>query len=64
MIEIGDKISFKPAAFFNSTACFGTDPRIDTVVSGTVVYINEDHRYYRVEYRLASGCIGHECFKF
>ena len=40
---------------------YGKD--IETEVTGTVIYINEQHRYYRVEYETA-GCIGHECFKF
>ena len=32
-------------------------------VLGTVIYINEEHRFYRVRYELP-GCIGHENFKF
>lgn len=62
MIKIGDKYCFKPSAFFTSTAQFGDASPVKTV-TGTVVYINEAHRYFRVEYVLP-GCIGHECFKF
>lgn len=32
-------------------------------ITGTVIQIHEEHRWYRVEYELP-GCIGHECFKF
>ena len=61
--EIGDKIRFKPAGFFESTTAFGQAMPAPVEVTGQVIYINEAHRYFRVEYTL-SGCIGHECFKF
>lgn len=60
MIEIGDKITFRPAAFFDNPSGYGPAP---TQVTGTVIYINKEHRYYRVAYEMP-GCIGHECFKF
>lgn len=56
-------MSFKPAAFFLSLESFGTS--IDVTVTGTVVYVNREHRLCRVEYPTPTpGCIGHECFKF
>lgn len=62
MIEIGDKITFQPSAFFSDPSCFGAAPII-TKVTGWVVYVNQEHRFYRVAYKMP-GCIGHECFKF
>ena len=64
MIEIGSKVTFRPCAFFESVCGFGDDPRIKLKVTGTVIYINTEHRFYRTEYSPAPGCIGHECFKF
>ena len=60
--QIGDKIRFKPAAYFSGVANFGGS-ELDVWVTGTVVYINAEHRYFRCEYQ-KPGCIGHECFKF
>lgn len=64
MVEIGDKIRFTPSAFSEintdkSWEIFG----VVTQVTGTVVQIHEEHRWYRVRYELA-GTIQHETFKF
>lgn len=34
------------------------------LVAGTVVYVNEEHGWYRVEYTMLDGSIVHECFPF
>lgn len=60
--ELGDKIRFKPTAYFTGVANFGGS-ELDIYVTGTVIYINEEHRYYRVQYETPC-CIGHECFKY
>lgn len=60
--QIGDKIRFKPSAYFTGVANFGGS-ELDVWVTGTVIYINAEHRYFRCEYPMP-GCIGHECFKF
>ena len=59
--EIGDKVRFKPAAFYRTR----DDPVYDipVEVTGTVVQIHEAHRWYRAQYSMP-GCIGHETFKF
>lgn len=57
-------LRFKPAAWFDNPQRYTIDPNCVPTVEGRIVYINEDHRYYRVEYQTAPGCIGHECFKF
>ena len=38
-------------------------PGTEVTVSGTVVYINEEHRWCRVRYETAKGT-AYECFKF
>lgn len=60
--EIGDKVRFKPAAFARTR---GEDAafEIPVEVTGTVIQIHEEHRWYRVEYTMP-GCIGREAFKF
>ena len=60
--QTGDPVRFKPAAFFTNVAGFGTD--LDVEVSGTVVQIHEEHRWYRAEYRTPGGTVQHETFKF
>lgn len=60
---IGDKLRFKPSAYFESLASFGGS-ELEVWVTGTVIYINALHRFFRCEYENYSGCIGHECFKF
>lgn len=64
MIEIGDKIEFIPSGYFDNPERLSVSAPSVPTVEGTVIYINEAHRYYRVEYRTEAGCIGHECFKY
>lgn len=61
MVKIGDVVEIIPAANFDHSAGFGEilrDP-----IPATVIQVNEEKRWYRVEYQLP-GCIGHETFKF
>ena len=53
-----------PAAFLNGVGTLENIKR-GTLgeVTGHVVYINERHRYCRVEFDLP-GCKGYECFKY
>lgn len=61
MIEVGDKVRFIPGAFLEHSENFAEELRRE--VTGTVIQVNEEHRWYRVEYDMP-GYIGHECFKF
>ena len=63
-MEVGDKITFMPTAW----TVLATEKARDTFgvatkVTGTIVQINEEHRWYRVRYEVA-GTIQHETFKF
>lgn len=60
--EIGEKIRFKPAAWMfhpehYTVTCAGYE------VTGTVVQINAEHRWFRVEFP-CGNTTGHECFRF
>jgi hypothetical protein len=62
-MEIGEKIRFRPFAWLEnpegySIASVGRD------VTGTIIEINEAHRWYRVAYPLGAAGTGHECFKY
>lgn len=71
MVKLGDKITFTPTAWTTGNSSVGhyvpswmqTDK-----VTGTVVYINRAHRYYRVEYAVTAHFgrvwVDHECFLF
>lgn len=59
--EIGDKFRFKPSAYSEGTASFGAALNVE--VTGTVVRIHEDHRWYRASYDTPQG-VQHETFKF
>lgn len=59
MVKIGDKKTFKPAAYERPTAGLGA--KFGTV-TGTVVFINRKHRWYRVEYETKYFGKQHECF--
>lgn len=62
MVKIGDKVKIIPAAKADHSAGFAEvllDP-----VEATVIQVNEERRWYRVEYPLPGGVIGHETFKF
>lgn len=59
--DIGDQVKFKPAAYAESTASFGSALNVEVV--GTVVQINEPHRWYRASYETPQGTC-HETFKY
>lgn len=62
MHKIGDTVQIIPCANFDHSAGFGEilkDP-----IPATVIQVNEEKRWYRVEYRLPGGVIGRECFKY
>ncbi len=59
--EVGDKFRFIPAANYDHSAGFGEI--LLREVTGTIVEVNAEHRWFRVEYERGKG-IGHECFKF
>lgn len=42
----------------------GSDRYCHETVTGTVEYINAEHRYVRVVYVTAKGETRHECFKY
>ena len=62
MVKIGDKVKIIPAANTDHSAGFSgilLDP-----IEATVIQINEERRWYRVEYPLPGGAVGRECFKY
>lgn len=62
MHKIGDKVKIIPAANTDHSAGFAgilLDP-----IEATVIQVNEEKRWYRVEYRMPGGAVGRECFKF
>lgn len=64
--ELGDQLTFIPAAFLNDSgiSARGVFPRdVEVRVTGTVVQIHKNHRWYRVEFPYEGG-IAHETFKF
>lgn len=63
-MSIGQPYKFKPWSWFENPQLYSLHASSVPTVEGTIVYINEAHRYFRVEYSTCAGCIGHECFKF
>ena len=61
MVKIGDKKTFRPAAYERAVA--GLGQKLEKV-TGTVVYINRKHGWYRVEYETKYYGKQHECFRF
>lgn len=59
MIEIGDYYRFVPAA--NTDHSSGFPDQLQVKVTGTVVFIHEEHRWFRVAWK-AGGTMQHECF--
>ena len=59
--EVGDKLRFKPAAYFAGTTGYGLN--LDVEVTGTVERVHERHRWYRDRYATPLG-EAYECFKF
>ena len=64
VLKIGARVRFIPCACYVGEA--GLTDHIMVERIGTVVYINEAHRWYCVEYLMGGmpDCIGHECFKY
>lgn len=58
MIKLGAKVTFIPEAF---TRIENAD--IPVKITGRIVYINREHRYFRVKAKV-NGYALHECFKF
>ena len=64
--EIGENRTFIPAAFdegYQGSRLSSIRPDVDLAVTGTVVYVNEAHRWYRAEATFPGGTI-REGFKF
>lgn len=62
MIQVGDTVKIIPCANTDHSAGFAEvlmDP-----IEATVIQVNEEKRWYRVEYKMPGGVIGHETFKF
>lgn len=59
--RIGDRLRFKPGANVDKSAGFGEI--LGCEVTGTVVLVNEAHRWARYAYETPQGT-RHECFKF
>ena len=64
--ELGDRQTFIPAAFEgeHQQGLLSIRPAAEARVTGTVVYINEAHRWYRVRFDLPGGVPAFECFKY
>ena len=64
--KVGDKITFNPTAY--SSGDNGSTTAKDRIgkekVTGTIVQVNRQHRWYRVAYQTEFYGIQHECFKF
>lgn len=58
MVTLGAKVTFIPDAF-----TLIENPDIPVEITGRIVYINPEHRYFRVEAEV-NGYTLHECFKF
>ena len=59
--EIGDKFRFVPCC--GGIIAAGLSEELRREVTGTVVQIHEEHRWYRASYETPQGT-RHECFKF
>ena len=59
--EIGDKFRFIPTCNAENTNGFGEVLRVE--VTGTVVQVHEEHRWYRARYDTPQG-VQHETFKY
>ena len=65
--EIGENRTFVPAAFdegYQGSRLSSIRPDVDLAVTGTVVYVNETHRWFRVRYETPDGGVQHESFKY
>lgn len=57
-MKIGDKVTFRPAAFEN---CMADAMGYPVEVEGRIVGFHRSHRWYRAEY-LINATVQHECF--
>lgn len=65
--EVGDSKTFVPSSFMadhQGTSLSSIRPDTVITVTGTVVYVNALHRWYRVRYETPGGSLQHESFKF
>ena len=60
-IEVGDRWRFIPSANLDHSAGFAEI--LLRQITGTVVEVNREHRWFRVAYQ-RGGQTGYECFKF
>ena len=64
-IEVGDPVTFVPHAFYDFPPEKAARWKsLEGRVTGTVVMINREHRFYRVRVYLPNGETLHECFKY
>lgn len=66
-VRLGDKLRFVPAAWLEKAETNTAKVRISRMeidVTGTVDYISETGRFFRVRYETPHGGTQHECFKF
>lgn len=64
LLEVGDRYSFVPQAFFNfDPAAAAKWMSTPGMITGTVVQIHREHRWFRVRAEIPGGIL-HECFKF
>lgn len=63
--EIGDKVRFTPSGFLTGYGGpkWTPDGFAPVEVTGEIVEVHEEHRWYRVRYE-AFGAVMHECFKY
>lgn len=65
-MEVGDSYTFRPSCMLPSVCLPGKGEEKLVVnvpqVTGTVIYINEAHRWFRVRYVTPAGITYHECF--
>lgn len=63
---LGDRKTFVPASFEgeHQQGLTAIRPNAENRVTGTVVYVNEVHRWYRVRFELPGGVPAFECFKY
>lgn len=62
--NVGDEIRFVPSAYING---FGSESAKDNLrgpLIGTVVQVNQEHRWYRVAYPTEYSGTQYECIKF
>ena len=59
--EIGDKFRFTPSC--GGIIAAGLSEELHREVTGTVVQVHEEHRWYRASYETPQG-VRHECFKY